>query len=168
MHSLQKDFCNRVKARFPAFFKGKRVLDCGSLDINGNNRYLFTDCQYTGIDVGAGPNVDIVTRIHEYPGKPYDTIISTECFEHDRHWADSLSHISLKLLKPGGLFLFTCAYEGRPEHGTKRSEPADSPFTTDYYDTLILADVMDMVAWYSQCAFEVEKSHKDLYFWGVK
>ena len=62
----------------------KLVLDIGSLDINGNNQYLFEDCQYTGIDVGVGKNVDIVSKAHELkmPSGTYDTIISTECFEH--------------------------------------------------------------------------------------
>src|SRR3954470_10882706 len=68
-HSQQIAFCQRVKALLPQHFTGKRVLDCGALDINGNNRYLFTDCEYTGIDVVGGPNVDIVveTAKHTVP-----------------------------------------------------------------------------------------------------
>jgi hypothetical protein len=43
-HQAQQDFCNSVRQLFPDHFRGKTVLDVGSLDINGNNRYLFTDC----------------------------------------------------------------------------------------------------------------------------
>ena len=50
-HQSQVDYCLSVKSRFPGHFRRKSVLDAGSLDINGNNRYLFDDCQYVGIDV---------------------------------------------------------------------------------------------------------------------
>jgi hypothetical protein len=50
-HQEQKDFCLSVKEFMPDFFKGVSVLDIGSLDINGNNRYLFENYDYTGIDI---------------------------------------------------------------------------------------------------------------------
>lgn len=50
-HPEQVEFCTRIKNKFPDFFKNKNVLDVGSLDINGNNRYLFQNCSYTGVDV---------------------------------------------------------------------------------------------------------------------
>lgn len=50
-HQEQVRFCESVREKFPSLFVGKKVLDAGSLDINGNNRYLFTDCEYVGIDV---------------------------------------------------------------------------------------------------------------------
>ncbi len=149
MHEAQVNFCKLVQSQFPLYFMNQKVLDCGSLDINGNNRYLFSNCQYTGIDIGAGRNVDIVTPIHKYNAvdSSYDTIISTECFEHDIHYKESLKNIC-RMLKPGGLFLFTCAGIGRPEHGTLRSKPHDSPFTSqeigewaDYYKNLEEKDI---------------------------
>jgi SAM-dependent methyltransferase len=167
MHKQQRQFCEGVRARFPSHFKGKRVLDCGSLDINGNNRYLFADCEYTGIDIGDGPNVDVVCPIHLYRnGGVFDTIISTECFEHDADYDKSLGQI-FDLLSPGGLFLFTCATHGRAEHGTKKSAPADSPFTGDYYKNLGISDI-SMASAFKSYAFEVNGDHKDLYFWGIK
>lgn len=63
-HVEQQNYLTSIKNRFPAFFMGVNVLDIGSLDINGNNRYLFTDYTYTGIDIGEGANVDIVCRGH--------------------------------------------------------------------------------------------------------
>ncbi len=139
-HFQQIQFLKSVKNKFPNYFSNVNVLDCGSLDINGNNRYLFDNYQYTGIDIGHGPNVDIVCKIHEFEGDGnlYDVVVSSECFEHDQFYEKSLQNM-FKLLKPGGMMLFTCATEGRPEHGTRRTSPSDSPFTSnqegwsDYY-----------------------------------
>jgi hypothetical protein len=61
-HAAQMEFVGRVKAAFPDFFAGTRVLDIGSLDINGSVRPLFRGGTYTGIDVAAGPGVDIVCQ----------------------------------------------------------------------------------------------------------
>jgi hypothetical protein len=178
-HLQQAQFCQIVKYIFPEYFTSSRILDVGSLDVNGNNRYLFTSCDYTGIDVADGPNVD-----HSCPGsewKPrikYDTIISTECFEHDMHWNETLQNICLNLLKSGGLFLFTCATTGRSEHGTRRTTPQDSPLTSafdgdwsDYYMNLTESDIreaIDLEAIFKMHHFYVNKESCDLYFWGIK
>jgi SAM-dependent methyltransferase len=177
-HPQQMDFCKRVKAKLPEHFVGKRVLDVGSLDINGNNRFLFENCSYFGIDVGEGKNVDKVCKAHELdsPDGSYDTIISTECFEHDQHYALSLQNI-VRMLTPGGLFLFTCATEGRPEHGTRRTDPNSAPLLAahgdwfDYYKNLTEKDIRQVLhvdAIFSEFAFFVNSYPRDLYFYGVK
>lgn len=175
-HKEQKEYCIKIKNQFPKHFQNKKVLDCGSLDINGNNRYLFDKCEYVGIDVGEGKNVDIVSTIHEYKGntEEYDFIISTECFEHDMHYKDSLQNI-IRMLAPGGMFLFTCATTGRPEHGTKRTSPRDAPLLegdwSDYYKNLTEQDirnVLDIEDIFSNFKFEVHYGHKDLMFYGIK
>lgn len=175
-HPEQQQFMLSVKSKFPEKFTNVRVLDVGSLDINGNNRYLFDEkSKYLGIDVGLGKNVDIVCRGHEfidYHG--FDTIVSTECFEHDEFWKKTIANI-IKLLRPSGLFAFTCASDGRQEHGTKRTTPQDSPFTSlinDYYHNLTEKELMenfDLDSLFEQ--FEVKQVTnwpQDLYFWGIK
>jgi len=170
-HPRQMSFCKRVKNRFPNDFIGKKVLDVGSLDINGNNRYLFEDCDYTGIDLGAGENVDIVCKAHEHKGL-YGTIISTEAFEHDPYIKESLNNIISNLLKPGGLFVFTCAGEGRSDHGTKSHHPYSAPFTNDHYMNLseeIVMALVDIDFWFGErFRFESDLNAKDLYFVGRK
>lgn len=133
-HKQQIEFCMKIKGLFPQFFFNKRVLDIGSMDVNGSNRYLFWNCNYVGIDIGPGKNVDYVSYGHEFRSFPdyWDTIITTEVAEHDKHWTWTMQNI-MRLLKPGGLLLFTCATTGRPEHGTTRTDEFSSPFTTDYY-----------------------------------
>ena len=171
-HQAQQEYCKSVKNRFPHLFTGS-VLDVGSMDINGNNRYLFDNFDYTGIDIGQGKNVDFVVSGNLFRSeKKFDVIISTECFEHDEYWQQTLKNVINNLLKEGGLFLFSCAAPGRPEHGTKKTSPNDSPFTTDYYRNLSEEDirsVLDCDKIFSNYKFKTRKEFpQDLYFYGIK
>ena len=85
MHGQARDFTLFVKNILADFFLNKRVLDVGSGDINGNNRFLFDNCEYDGNDVIQANNVTIVSKTKDLPfqDNTFDTIISTECFEHD-------------------------------------------------------------------------------------
>lgn len=169
-HKEQIEYCKKIKSKLPEYFKDKRVLDCGSLDVNGNNRYLFQNCEYIGIDVGEGKNVDVVSKIHEYNSDPFDVIISTEALEHDKYYKESLKNM-FNLLKSGGLLLITCASTNRPEHGTKRTKPEDAPLLEwDYYKNLTEEDfreVLDMTL-FSEYGFETQRNEQDLNFYGVK
>jgi SAM-dependent methyltransferase len=176
-HLQQQQYIQSVKERFPKYFIDSHVLDIGSLDVNGNNRIYFTNCNYLGIDIASGNNVDIVSTGHEYKSeKLYDTIISTECFEHDKFYPLTLKNC-INLLKPGGMFVFTCATTGRPEHGTQRTSPQSSPLTVqiedwkDYYKNLTEKDIrevleIDLIF----CSYEFVIGHEtcDLYFYGIK
>ena len=179
-HPAEQEFCSLVKAFFPEYFKAVNVCDIGSLDINGNNHFLFSDYSYVGVDIGRGKNVNVVSKGHEFrpiDGKKFDTVISTECFEHDMHWRETIQNVIDNLLKSGGLFLFTCATTGRPEHGTPRTTPTDSPFTvqelsewSDYYQNLTEDDMkgsIDFDKYFSIYRFYVHTGSCDLYFWGI-
>lgn len=177
-HSQQIEFCKKVKERFPSFFNGKLVFDIGSLDINGSNQYLFENSGYVGVDLFPGRNVDIACKGHELglPDESVDVVISTECFEHDPHY-DKTIHNIYRMLKPGGLFVFSCATTGRPEHGTRRTTPEDAPFIqllgdwADYYKNLEEPDiraVFDIDAAFEKYEFSVQYETHDLYFWGIK
>ena len=152
MHGEARDFTIFVKQILPDYFVNKTVLDVGAGDINGNNRFLFENCTYEGNDVIEAPNVTIVSKTKDLPFEDqfFDTIVSTECFEHDPEYADSFRKI-YAMLKPNGLFFFTCASTGRPEHGTRRTSPNDSYGTignlddmSDYYKNLTEYDVNDI------------------------
>lgn len=181
-HKAQVEFCTYVKDINPKWFKDSKVLDVGSLDINGNNRYLFDDSVYTGIDIGEGNNVDEVSLGHEYdaPDDTYDVIISTECFEHDMYYEKTISNI-IRMLKPGGMFLFSCAAPGRPIHGVSINGvvSSDSPFTSTinnewstYYKNLGISDIKELInldeVFSDYEISESNDSHYDLYFWGIK
>jgi len=178
-HIEQQDFCNSVKDKYPSYFKNVFVLDIGSLDINGNNKVIFDDAHYLGLDVALGRNVDIVSKGHELslPDETFDTIISTECFEHDQYYSKTIKNI-YRMLKPGGLFVFTCATTGRPEHGTRRTTPEDAPLLqgfnewSDYYKNLTEEDIrevfVDIEEKFESFEFSIHERTCDLYFWGIK
>jgi hypothetical protein len=84
----------------------------------------------------------------------------------------------VRMLKPGGLVLFTCATVGRPEHGTPRTTVVDAPLLSNtsglqvyYYRNLTASDYtsfFDMAALFSSYEFSTNPYTHDLYFWGVK
>lgn len=179
MHIEARDFTIFVQQVLRDFFINKKVLDVGSGDINGNNRFLFENCEYHGNDVIPARNVTIVSRTKDlpFPDDSFDTIISTECFEHDPDYVESLTKI-YKMLRPGGLFVFTCASNGRPEHGTRRTTVHDSYGTIgnvadmqDYYKNLDSNDVNKVMNFKEtfQCYDTYYNMRsKDLYFVGIK
>ena len=153
MHVEARDFTIFVKQILPSYFVNKTVLDVGAGDINGNNRFLFENCEYNGNDVVEAPNVTIVSKTKDLPFEDhsFDTIVSTECFEHDPEYAESFRKMYV-MLKPNGLFFFTCASTGRAEHGTRRTSPDQSYGTignlddmSDYYKNLTEHDVNDIL-----------------------
>lgn len=161
-HKAQITFCKEIRRKYRPLFINSNVIDCGSLDINGNNRWLFRRNlynwwginRYTGVDITLGKNVDSLGLTHEVlpalepylrqswrsevrdkPFWPIDVVISTEMLEHDKHWKRSLIAM-YEILKPGGLLLITAAGIGRPEHGTNLCHPSASPSTLDYYQNI--------------------------------
>jgi len=179
MHTEAVNFTKHVKNILPDFFKNKKVLDVGSGDINGNNKQLFTDCEYHGNDVIAADNVTIVSKTKDltFDDESLDVIISTECFEHDPEYTESFLKI-YKMLKPGGLFLFTCASTNRSEHGTRRSGPRESYGTIgniegmcDYYKNLTkfeLDEVLHLDDTFTTWETYYNSASYDLYFVGIK
>jgi SAM-dependent methyltransferase len=168
-HQQQLDFIKSVKDQLPEYFKGTKVLEVGSLNINGSVRQFFEPDQYIGCDLGEGAGVDIVCRGHElpYPNESFDVVISCECFEHDRHW-DKTFQKMVDLVRKGGLVIFSCATIGRPEHGTTRTSPADAPFTNDYYRNLREEDFNQFKSSFDSYRFSQCLRPRDLYFWGLK
>lgn len=179
MHLEARDFTIFAKNICTDYFSNKRVLDVGAGDINGNNRFLFDNCEYHGNDVVEANNVTIVSKTKDLPFENsfFDTIISTECFEHDPEYKESFLKI-YNMLKPGGLFVFTCASTGRPEHGTRRTSPNDSYGTIgnlddmiDYYKNLEetdLNDVLNLNELFSVWDTYFNWMSNDLYFIGIK
>ncbi len=175
MHKLAWGFVSTVKAQAPEFFAGKRVLEVGSMDINGSVRDLFTNCDYFGIDLGEGKGVDEVRHVTQVflADATYDVIISTEALEHDELWNLSLKAM-YRLLKPSGILIITCAGPDRAEHGTTRTEDWASPHTTDYYRNISAEDFASILpaelfskSQLVYCGYEGGEK-EDLYFVGIK
>jgi hypothetical protein len=139
-HPQQQAFVARVAALHPA--RGP-LLEIGSLDVNGSVRALFSDADpYVGIDLGPGAAVDVVASGHDFGrDESFATVVTTECLEHDPGWHETLRNI-VRVLRPGGTLVLTCATTGRHEHGTARTSPAMSPSTNDHYRNLTAHDVL--------------------------
>ena len=139
-HPQQRRFLERVAALHPA--RGP-LLEIGSLDVNGTVRDLFPDADpYVGLDLAPGAAVDVVASGHDFgPSEGFDTVVTTECLEHDPGWHLTLRNV-VRVLRPGGTLLLTCATTGRHEHGTARTSPAMSPSTNDHYRNLTARDVL--------------------------
>lgn len=175
-HPQQAEFFSRVERSYPQHFRGARVLEVGSLDINGSVRELFADCDYTGVDLQLGPGVDLACPGHllEFPSGRFDTVISAECFEHNPFWRETLANM-LRMARPGGLVVISCATTGRKEHGTTRTNPDASPFTVgarwDYYRNLtgdMLERAAHLAGWLADWHHWTNYVSRDLYFAGLR
>jgi SAM-dependent methyltransferase len=107
------------------FFKcyakpGDRILDVGSMDVNGTLRaYAPADSKYLGIDLAPGPGVDVALlpseRYHWPFGSEFDLVVSTSCLEHDPAFWVTISEMA-RVTKPGG-FVYVSAPQNGPYHG---------------------------------------------------
>jgi SAM-dependent methyltransferase len=171
-HETQMFFFQNIRHFFPRFFNGRKVLEIGSLNVNGTVRIFFDNCEYTGIDIGPGECVDIVAKGEDFGATAgaYDVVISTEVFEHADCW-DVVFLNMVRLMSRGGMLIFSCASLGRPQHGTRLSSPGAAPHvadSTDYYRNLIAADftaAFNFDYWFSEYHFIEDLDC--LYFVGI-
>lgn len=88
-----------------------KVLDVGSLNINGSAKQVYTEYEsYTGIDMRGGRDVDIVMNAHDLVAKfgenSFDTVVCMNTMEHDDKFWETQEQIN-KVLKKGGYYAFT-------------------------------------------------------------
>ena len=195
MHKEQIQYLDNTKVSHPKAFMDRKVLDIGSFNVNGNEEPWFDNCDFTGLDIGPGEGVDVVCSAHEYdqPDETFDTIISCECWEHNPYYKESILN-SIRMLKSGGYFIFTCATTGRPVHGTSSQDMIDiersvtsqgnssenwktmpnvskENWNSEYYKNVTEEDVrsfVDIEKVFESFEFSVNEDHFDLYFWGIK
>jgi len=91
--------------------RDKRILEVGSMDVNGSPRLVIERLEpsgYIGIDLAPGPGVDIVCKCEElverFGEESFDFIISTCALEHIEDWKTSISNIK-KVCKKKGYIL---------------------------------------------------------------
>lgn len=172
-HIEQRVFFDAMRSRFPAAFDGVRVLEIGSLDINGSVRDFYTNADYTGVDLAPGPGVDVVGQGQDldYADRSFDVSVSAECFEHNPYWLETFANMTRMA---SHMVFLTCASHGRPEHGTARTDAGSSPLTVaagwDYYRNLGAEDFdwQILAANFSTWGFSTNESSHDLYFYGVR
>ena len=114
------DFTRRVPKK-----PGARVLEVGSLNVNGSVRPLFTDAgEYIGIDIRKGKDVDRVMAgedvVAEFGPESFDIVLSSNTLEHCEHWREVLQ-ASWDVLKTGGVM---CIVTPTPMKG-RHNYPSD-------------------------------------------
>lgn len=174
-HLTQRRFFEKVKTEFPNYFVNTKVIDFGSLDINGSLKGLFSNCNYIGVDIREGKNVDRVSKAHEYCSEKVDIVVSAEMLEHDAYWLESLLNM-YELLKNGGLMAVSAAGPLRKEHGTLRTFRkgdirawGESP---TYYRNITKEMMEEFIGKtlkrFSRYNIEYGWEGRDLYFYGIK
>lgn len=142
MHSEAMDYLKAALA-IVGGSKGKRILEIGSLNVNGGARDLCGDAlTFWGVDKVAGPGVDQVNDARDIVGQSWDLIISTEVLEHDPEPVAILD-CAARCLKPGGYLILTCASTGRKPHS---AYGAEHPEPGEYYGNLSPEALHDMLS----------------------
>lgn len=124
MHLSSLQHVERLVQKYLANKSNLRVVDIGSYDVNGSYKPFFDQSgwHYTGVDLAAGPNVDVVlSSPYKLPLASHsaDVIVSGQAFEHIEYfWLTWLE--MARVLKPGGM-IFLLA----PSRGYEHRHPQD-------------------------------------------
>ena len=131
--------------------EGKRVIEFGSLDVNGSLRpfiELLKPAEYVGIDIEKGPGVDIVCNaedaLERFGEESFDVVISTELLEHVKDWRKVVSNMK-SICSPNGVILITTRSRGLHYHA--------APYDFWRYELLDIQHI------FSDC--DIEKLEKD-------
>jgi SAM-dependent methyltransferase len=174
-HPKQQEFVKKLSTDFPQNFNNVKMLEVGSLNINGTMRIHFKDSEYVGVDVDAGKDVDLVCegQLVDHADGIYDTTGSCNCFEHNPFWVETFQNM-YRMTKKDGLVFITVPTTGAPEHGTSNAKPEDSPLTVgkgwEYYKNLTEEDFrtnFDMDSMFHTYKFETNDT-PELFFQGFK
>ncbi len=89
------------------------VLDFGSYDVNGTCKPIFQYHNYIGVDIRAGPNVDLILKDYKLnvPEEYADVIISSSCFEHDELFWITFNEMC-RIVKTDGYIYILAPSEG--------------------------------------------------------
>jgi uncharacterized coiled-coil protein SlyX len=102
---------------------GARILEVGSLDVNGSLRHHVGECStYIGLDFDAGAGVDHVIRDREpWPVEDgsFDLVMASSVLEHDPMFWDTFLRMVRKA-RPGGYI-----YLNAPSNGWIHRYPTD-------------------------------------------
>jgi len=120
MHTAALHNCTNFITKYLAnYSQGRiRVLDVGSLDLNGSLKQLFDDkkYEYIGVDIAHGKNVNIVLKDpYKYPfaDNEFDVVVSTSCFEHNEMFWLSFNEM-VRSTKNGGFMFISAPYKDGP------------------------------------------------------
>ena len=116
------------KEIIPRYSKEKpRILDVGSMDINGSPKDVTSYSEYIGIDIKEGKNVDVVLNAHDitkrFNKESFDIVACSSMLNNDPEFWVSIENMR-RVLKKYGLLLIAV-----PGINFRNSEN----YPTDYY-----------------------------------
>jgi len=119
---------NKIREFSRVMLRGKTpsetsVLEVGSLNVNGSYRPLFAGCEYVGLDIRKGKDVDVVVADpwdwKELEGRKFDLIVSGQCLEHVEYpWRTA--KLMLEHCAPDGYLAVTA-----PARQVRHNYPSD-------------------------------------------
>jgi hypothetical protein len=157
------NFLRQCKEKYPEVFRGQKVIEFGSRNINGTARWLFENCDYIGVDYRGGAGVDIVGLAHQYhwhPDGSFNVVVSTEMLEHDPYWKKSVQRF-VDLLAIGGSLIITCAGPARPIH-----HDGGSPMP-GWYENRRIDDLLPMLECFYSVESHLAREDKDIYIFAM-
>ena len=108
MHSTSYNLMTLFARKYLDEAQRLKIIDIGSYDVDGSYRPIFSkpNWEYKGLDMVAGPNVDIVAPSYPWPlpDNSFDAVVSGQTMEHVEApwlWVKELERIC----KPGGLIV---------------------------------------------------------------
>lgn len=100
-----------------------RVLDVGSLDVNGHLRKFFPDSTYVGVDMRDGENVDVVCNGHDlvtrFGEASFDLVLCFDTLEHDDRFWQTWEQCRA-VCKVGGFVALGVPGRNHPQHDHPR------------------------------------------------
>ena len=102
---------------------GGKVLEVGSLDVNGNVRHaLRRGARYVGLDLRRGPNVQVQASGYALPFADgvFNTVLCLDTLEHDAAFWRTVPELR-RVLRRGGRLVVTVPGIGFPKH----DQPSD-------------------------------------------
>ncbi len=115
MHSSAIESFKLFNETYLSSLNNLNIIEIGSQNVNSSvKKLLDQNCNYTGIDIAPGDNVDIVLKDpYKFPieDNSIDVVISISTFEHvDFFWLTFLE--ILRILKKDGIFFLNVPSNG--------------------------------------------------------
>jgi SAM-dependent methyltransferase len=105
-----------ARAVAESFTLPEPIVEIGSYQVSGQEeigdlRSLFAGSEYCGIDMRAGPGVDVVGNVEELPlpDASVGTVLALSTFEHVTHFWRGFDEVH-RVLRPEGALLVCCPF----------------------------------------------------------
>lgn len=104
---MTPEILDYLKSMKPLIGKNRSVLEIGSMNVNGSARTAIHHKKWLGLDIDAGPDVDVVIDEESVDYDDFvekeiilpDTIVICECLEHARYPIDIVSSAEYALVR---------------------------------------------------------------------